>query len=105
MRAFCTSLMALLVMAALFWGNCYSCPQVLLSASAHGCCHRSKAPKTECQTQGLRNFVKAEKAAPVSPMPVTAAIVAPEPEFAVAEVAQVPQPIEQSPLLARPLRI
>src|SRR4051794_13220589 len=51
MRALGTSVMALLVVAALFWGNCFSCPQVLLTASQHGCCHRTKAPKDDCKTQ------------------------------------------------------
>ena len=105
MRAFCTSLMALLVTAALFWGNCYSCPQVLLAASAHSCCHRTNAPKTECQTQSMRSFVKAEKSSPVSVMPVTVATVAPEPRFAAAAFSPELPRIEPSPLLTVPLRI
>ena len=105
MRAFYTSVMALLVVVALFWGNCYSCPQVLLAAASHGCCHRSKAPKTDCQTQGLRNFVKAEKAAPVASMPVEVAKAAPP--AVLAESIPVPGslPALFSPPLAVPLRI
>jgi hypothetical protein len=56
--------MAALIIAALFWGNCFSCPQLLLAAQKHGCCPHTKSVKTDCQTQGLRNFVKAEKSAP-----------------------------------------
>ena len=64
MRAFSTTVMAVLIIAALFWGNCFSCPQLLLAAQKHGCCPHTKSAKTECQTQGLKNFVKAEKSAP-----------------------------------------
>lgn len=58
--------MAALVVVALFWGNCFSCPQVLLAAQKHQCCPHGKAgphgkaDPSECQTQGLRNFVKAD---------------------------------------------
>ena len=105
MRALRTSMMALLVMAALFWGNCFSCPQVLLSASQHSCCHRTKAPKTECNTQGLRNFVKAEKAAPVSSLPVTVALIAPPAETMLEAIVPPPLQIVHSPSQALPLRI
>jgi len=56
--------MAILIIAALFWGNCFSCPQLLLASQKHGCCPRTKSNKTECQTQGLKNFVKSEASAP-----------------------------------------
>jgi hypothetical protein len=56
--------MAALIIAALFWGNCFSCPQILLAAQKHGCCPHKKSTKTECQTQGLKNFVKAKESAP-----------------------------------------
>jgi hypothetical protein len=105
MRAFYTSVMALLVVAALFWGNCYSCPQVLLAAASHGCCHRSKAPKTDCQTQGLRNFVKAEKAAPVSSVPMSVAVIAPPAVLAESTPALASLPTLFSPPLPVPLRI
>jgi hypothetical protein len=71
MRVFCNSLMAVLVVAALFWGNCFSCPQILLAAQKHGCCPHgkadSKADPKECKTQGLRSFVKADPAATDAP--------------------------------------
>ena len=61
--------MAALVTVALFWGNCLSCPQVMLSLqknkASHDCCKRGQktAPKS-CASQGLQHFVKAEAAAP-----------------------------------------
>jgi hypothetical protein len=68
MRTVSSSIMAALVIAALFWGNCYSCPQALLAAQIHKCCHRTKAPAADCQLQNLQHFVKAatgDQAAPV----------------------------------------
>jgi hypothetical protein len=66
MRAFSSSAMAVLIIAALFWGNCLSCPQVLQSlmqsGPAHGCCHHSKKSSQDCSMQSLRNFVKADPA-------------------------------------------
>lgn len=88
-----SSFMAVLVVAALFWGNCFSCPQVLLALQshqpAHGCCHRTKPVSTDCHSQGLRHFVQAdpqppaalavaELVEPVSPVSLTqGAMVAP----------------------------
>ena len=67
MRAFFNSLMAALVVMALFWGNCFSCPQILLAAQKHGCCPHGKADQKECKTQGLRNFMKADPVVKVVP--------------------------------------
>jgi hypothetical protein len=74
MRTISNTVMATLVVVALFWGNCFSCPQVLLALKshqpAHGCCHRTNQTTQDCQTQVLRHFVKAEVrlvAAPVVP--------------------------------------
>jgi hypothetical protein len=58
MRFISNSIMAALVVAALFWGNCYSCPQGLLAAQIHKCCHHTKAPAADCQLQNLQHFVK-----------------------------------------------
>ena len=74
MRAFLNSLMAVLVVTALFWGNCFSCPQILLAAQKHGCCPHGKADQKECKTQGLRNFVKADPVVKVVPVVVQAAV-------------------------------
>jgi len=97
--------MAVLVVVALFWGNCFSCPQVLLSAAQHKCCHRGKAPKSECNTQGLQNFVKAEKAAPAASMPVTAAVIEPAMQTSIAVMEFAPRPVLHSPSHTLPLRI
>jgi hypothetical protein len=55
--------MAALIVVALFWGNCLSCPQMLLAAAAHqpahNCCHKTKSAGTTCQSQGLQHFLKA----------------------------------------------
>jgi len=72
MRAVGSSVMAVLVVLALFWGNCFSCPQVLSQAS-HGCCHHSKAPNTKCQTRVLQHFVKADVQQGHAPVAATAA--------------------------------
>ena len=75
--------MAALVMVALFWGNCLSCPQVLLSLAAHQqahqCCKRSQKPATKtCQNQGLQNFIKTDPSSKVKvdTAPVAVAAVA-----------------------------
>jgi len=64
MRAVSSSVMAALVVVALFWGNCLSCPQMLLSLSTHqvghSCCHHKQTNKVQCQSQAVRHFVKAE---------------------------------------------
>jgi hypothetical protein len=79
MRKVSSSLLAALVVVALFWGNCLSCPQFLLAAKAagasHECCkrnHQSPQPtKTKCETQGLRNFVQNERGqAAIGPLAV-----------------------------------
>jgi hypothetical protein len=55
--------MAALIVVALFWGNCLSCPQMLLNVAmhqpAHSCCHKTKSTGTSCQSQGLQHFLKA----------------------------------------------
>ena len=75
MRTFCSSFLAALIIAALFWGNCFSCPQILL-ASRHSCCHKTKQASAECQTRVLKHFVKAESASPAPPV-IAAALPAP----------------------------
>lgn len=79
MRTISNTVMAALVVTALFWGNCFSCPQLLLALKshqpAHGCCHRTKQTTENCQTQVLRHFVKAE--VQVAAAPVVAHVVVP----------------------------
>ncbi|MCX6627607.1 MAG: hypothetical protein NTW28_08260 [Candidatus Solibacter sp.] len=106
MRAVFNSLMAALVVVALFWGNCFSCPQILLAAQKHSCCPHGKANPSECKTQGLRNFVKAEKAAQVVPAVVVTAVI--QSPTAIARLSVhlvVPVPPEYTPPDILPLRI
>jgi hypothetical protein len=106
MRAVFNSFMAALVVVALFWGNCFSCPQILLAAQKHHCCPHGKSNASECKTQGLRSFVKAEKAAPTVPAPVTAAIIAPPPTTPRLSATLVfPAPPKYTPPDLLPLRI
>jgi hypothetical protein len=72
-------LMAALIMVALFWGNCLSCPQMLLNAGSHNCCHRTKTAGTSCQSQGLQHFLKA---APETQTPAIAVVAALAPAIA-----------------------
>jgi hypothetical protein len=67
MRTFCNSVLAALIITALFWGNCFSCPQILLAAR-HSCCHKTKQTSPGCQTQVLKQFVKAEADSPAPPV-------------------------------------
>src|SRR5258708_6868121 len=106
MRAIFNSLMAALVVVALFWGNCFSCPQLLQAAQKHHCCPHGKTDPNECKTQGLRSFVKAEKVAPVTPAVMTSDV--PLPELAVASIRLVvvaPAPPVDTPPNILPLRI
>jgi hypothetical protein len=106
MRAVFNSLMVALVVVALFWGNCFSCPQMLLAAQKHSCCPHGKANPSECKTQGLRNFVKAEKAAPVAPATVAAAVTAaPLPVASLSAPLAVAAPPEYTSPDLLPLRI
>ena len=77
-------MMAALIVAALFWGNCLSCPQMLLAAAAHqpahNCCHKTKSAGTSCQSQGLQHFLKA---GPEMQTPAVAVMAAMAPAIAV----------------------
>jgi hypothetical protein len=76
--------MAALIVVALFWGNCLSCPQMLLAVAAHqpahNCCHRTKSAGTSCQSQGLQHFLKV---GPEMQTPAVAVVAAAAPAFAV----------------------
>jgi hypothetical protein len=76
--------MAALIVVALFWGNCLSCPQMLLTVaahqSAHNCCHRTKSAGTSCPSQGLQLFLIA---GPELRTPVVAVVAAVAPAIAV----------------------
>jgi len=62
MQRFSHVLLAALVVAALFGGNCLSCPQVLMAIAGHppvhNCCHHPST-KIDCHSQQLSHFVKA----------------------------------------------
>jgi hypothetical protein len=76
MRKFSIPFLAALVIVALFWGNCLSCPQLLLVLNSHGCCHHAKI---DCQSPGLSHFVKADagaQAPALSTVAIAPAIVA-----------------------------
>jgi hypothetical protein len=92
-RTVSNSLLAGLIVAALFWGNCFSCPQLLASLAErapHSCCHRS-APvsRDACTTSALRHFVKADGVAMAAPAVAPAAV-----------SAFVPAPQENGPAVA-----
>jgi hypothetical protein len=80
-RTVSNSIMAALVVVALFWGNCFSCPQLLAALQSrqpsHGCCHKTKSTSSECQSQVLKSFVKAEPSVPALALPVVARFVEP----------------------------
>lgn len=62
--------MTALMVVALFWGNCLSCPQLLTEASAHNCCHHKNhqpAAKVDCQSQSLQHFVQTDKSEAPAP--------------------------------------
>jgi len=103
MRRISSMAMAAFVVAALFWGNCFSCPLMLLSLSghqpAHSCCHRTKSSPAKCYTQDLRNFVKAADAgAAVPALPVMAEVMEPAPALPTpGDFAATPIPAEHAP--------
>ena len=101
MRVIASSLRAALIIAALFWGNCLTCPQAWMSQSPqrHQCCHKHQQDSATCQTHALQQFVKAD---PVRYAPVLAApaIVAVAPSLtlaAVSESACLPDAAEHAP--------
>jgi hypothetical protein len=96
MKTVSNALLAALVVVALFWGNCFSCPQLLLSLAEktpHGCCKRSAPLAKTCTNQALRHFVKAD------PVSVAAPAASPAVEVAFAAPAIQCEPL---PALAAP---
>jgi hypothetical protein len=71
--------MVLLVVAALFFGNCFSCPQLLLGSQSHqpqhNCCPGPQPVSASCQTQGMQHFVKADSGAQPDILPVAAELI------------------------------
>jgi hypothetical protein len=97
--------MAALVVIALFWGNCFSCPQILLAAQKHHCCPHGKSDPTECKTQGLRNFVKAEQTTQIAPPAIVAALRPQISALSPSDPVNVPVQAISSPTDSLPLRI
>lgn len=99
MRTIYSSIMAALVVVALFWGNCFSCPEAVLSYAsqrpAHHCCHNSKTATPGCDTQNLQQFVKTHTGMQAPAVPVVALVVAEVPALVVNDAA--PAAIEHSP--------
>lgn len=113
MRHASNIMMATLIVVALFFGNCLSCPQMLMGVASrqpgHGCCHHRSA-KIDCHSQALSHFLKAHNgnAAPAFAMigvaPAIAAITPPtRPAMAPWRSAD-PSPPD-SPSLHSPLRV
>ena len=98
MRAVSNSLLAALVVAALFWGNCFSCPELLLSLvnkAPHSCCQRHAPRAHACTTNALQHFVKADPvavAAPAAAAPACVAMFTPAPAAQPMPAAAVPLP-------------
>ena len=93
MRTVSSSIMAALVVVALFWGNCFSCPEAVLAYAshqpAHQCCHKSKASTPGCDTQNLQQFVKTHAGVQAPAMPVMALSTVEAPALAVDTMAPV----------------
>jgi hypothetical protein len=111
MRTFSSSLMVLLVVAALFFGNCFSCPQAFLAwqshQPAHNCCPSPHPVSAGCQTQAMRHFVKAGDSGAQPLMAPVAAGFAEAPASIVLPDAPfiVPAPAEHAPPGILPLRV
>jgi hypothetical protein len=99
MRAISSSIMAALVVVALFWGNCFSCPQALLALTshqpAHQCCHKTKSAAPGCETQNLQQFVKGDASAHAPASPVVALVSLTAPPVLADTIA--PTVVESSP--------
>ena len=71
--------MVLLVVAALFFGNCFSCPQMLLAWHSHqpqhDCCPGPQPVSAGCQNQGMQHFVKADSGARPVILPADAELI------------------------------
>jgi hypothetical protein len=111
MRTLSTSLMVLLVVAALFFGNCFSCPQMLLAWGSHqplhSCCPGPKPVSAGCQTQGMQHFVKADANGAQPPIiPVVAKLIESPTSFVLSDAfLTVPIPTEHAPPGILSLRI
>jgi hypothetical protein len=79
--------MVTLVVAALLWGNCLTCPQM----ATHSCCPKPQPASFQCHMENMQHFVKADGPATSAPM--------------AAELAELPAadaPAPQQPAAALP---
>jgi len=64
MRKLLSSATVALAVAAMLWGNCLSCPDMLAAMTSHqpdhSCCHKPQPAPVACHTQAMQHFVKAE---------------------------------------------
>jgi hypothetical protein len=74
-RIFSNSAMAVLIVVALFWGNCLTCPQMMPAHQPdHSCCHHKKTDASQqCHSQDMQQFLKADPGVHAAPVPVMAA--------------------------------
>jgi hypothetical protein len=86
-KRFSSALMVLLAVVALLWGNCLSCPQMIMGGQggSHSCCHKPQPAQAKCHTQDMQHFVNAQTHAPVAPV-VLGLSTTPEVELALSEV-------------------
>jgi len=94
MRIFSSTVMAVLMIAVLFWGNCFSCPQLLLAQPAHPCCPHTKSPAKDCNSKSLQHFVKADSGDHALPAAVIGAVV---PNTAAQFATETSEPVTLSP--------
>ena|ERR1051326_1211170 len=101
MRTIASSIMATLVITALFWGNCFSCPQLLLGLRAHqpshGCCHKTKQASSNCDTRALQHFVKSDPGSHAPAVAVVAATAESAPTILGSTVDLSPAPADHAP--------
>ncbi|HUI55092.1 MAG TPA: hypothetical protein VLY04_08980 [Bryobacteraceae bacterium] len=102
MRAIFSSLTVVLIVAALLFGNCLSCPQMLWAwashSAPHSCCHKPQPVSAGCHSQSMQHFVKAASTAhaPVLQAVAEAVQVTP-PGATLLDAAPTPSPAEHAP--------
>jgi hypothetical protein len=93
MRTLFSSAMVALAVAAMLWGNCLSCPDMLAAMASHqpdhSCCHKPHPAPVACHAQVMQHFVKAETHTVATP--------------AVAELAELPASVAPPATLAAAL--
>ena len=74
MRKLLSSATVALAVAAMLWGNCLSCPDMMAAMASHqpdhSCCHKPQPAQAKCHTQSMQHFVQADKQAVSAPAAV-----------------------------------